>query len=187
MEELFAILFIIGSFIIPILIIALVRRIRAKRIMSRCEEHKVTYLDVFITAMKDAEGGTIRYKYVVLKDSSTNSIFVVSNYDLLNARFGYKNESKLFAITKANPKYKSIEFGSTASLWITKEKEGFSVIENNKIKISNIEYEYVNNTDNPLNIMNRQITNINHAYDLKILENAKLVRGLVKFDTYDAL
>ncbi len=187
MEELFAILFIIGSFIIPILIIVLARRIRAKRIMSRCEEHKATYLDVFITAMKDAEGGTIRYKYVVLKDSSTNSIFVVSNYDLLNARFGYKNESKLFAIIKANPKYKPIEFGSTASLWITKEKEGFSIIENNKIKISNIEYEYVNNTDNPLNIMNRQITNINHAYDLKILENAKLVRGLVKFDTYDAL
>ncbi len=185
MEEIIAIL--ICVIIIPIVLIILVRKIRAKRIMSRCEEHKVTYLDVFVTAMKDDEGGTIRNKYVVLKDSSTNSIFVVSNYDLLNARFGYKNESKLFAITKANPKYKPIEFGSTASLWITKEKEGFSVIENNKIKISNIEYEYVNNTDNPLNIMNRQITNINHTYDLKLLENVKFVRGIVKFDTYDAL
>ena len=187
MEAMLAILFSIGSIIIPILIIVLVRKIRAKRIMSRCEEHKVTYLDVFITAMKDAEGGTMRYKYVVLKDSATNSIFVVSNYDLLNARFGYKNEPKIFAITKTTPKYKPIEFGSTVSLWITKEKEGFSVIENNKIKISNIEYEYVNNTDNPFNIESRQITNINHNYDLKILENAKLVRGLAKFDTYDAL
>ena len=113
MENIFFILLSAGWFLIPILIIIFARKIKAKRIMSKYEEHKVTYLDVFVTAMKDAEGGIIRYKYVVLKDSSTNNIFVVSNYDLLNARFGYKNESKLFAITKANPKYKPIEFGSS--------------------------------------------------------------------------
>ena len=187
MEEIIAILVCVGSIIIPIVLIILVRKIRAKRIMSRCEEHKVTYLDVFVTAVKDDEGGTIRKKYVVLKDSSTNGIFVVYSNDLLNAHFGYKNEPKLFAITKTNPKYKPIEFGSSASLWITNEKDGVFIIENNKIKISYIEYEYVNNTDNPFDIKDKQITNINHTYDLKLLENVKFVRGIVKFDTYDAL
>ncbi len=187
MEEIIAILICVGSIIIPIVLIILVRKIRAKRIMSRCEEHKVTYLDVFVTAVKDDEGGTIRKKYVVLKDSSTNGIFVVYSNDLLNAHFGYKNEPKLFAITKTKPKYKPIEFGSSASLWITNEKDGVFIIENNKIKISYIEYEYVNNTDNPFDIKDKQITNINHTYDLKLLENVKFVRGIVKFDTYDAL
>lgn len=177
--------YIIGIILIILLIVVVFvfkikeHKKKCKNIIQSTTPQTVILKDIVVYQRKASKSNLLIIA-PVLKNTFTNKVYVpIKSGDYGNLQIPYT------AIINCKPqisiknfKNQPVELSKKGRLFIEKEC-GTIKINNNKITIENIEYEYVGKM---ININNFQLSNMNEENILSELNEAILYKGIADFD-----
>jgi hypothetical protein len=170
--------------IISILVIVFMTKIskhkkKCKNIIQSTSPQTVILKDIVVYKRKASKSNLLIIA-PVLKNSFTNRVYIptaMGNYGNLLTPYTFIT-NKPPKISIINFKNQPVEFTKKGRLFI-EEECGKIRVNNKKITIENIEYEYVGKL---VNINNFQLSNVNETNILEELDGAILYKGIVDFD-----
>ena len=182
------------SLAVVLIIVGLIyNSINSKRTKTKYEERRFKFLDVFYYHKYDNRvEHTEFYYYYVVEDIESNKIYAISQRQT-NSQTEVNLDGKvtIFKGKGLRSNWQRVKFGDEGSFWIKKELSEYFQREGKEIKFAYDEklIYYKDQEENPehkISDLFKKSTyilyNANHENDIRILENATFISGLLEFD-----